>query len=170
MARTISITDNVSTIQLVRTDSQPSSLSATANILKSSIENICIVSSTDIALVKYDDRPNEYINWTEVSSPAVVSLSDLYSQVLAMWLNVPSSGVFALSSTFTNADLVAGVLSRTHPYATNNIVITVFDPTGLVIVPTVTAVTPITSPASFTLDFGGAIGAGTYSYTLVANP
>lgn len=173
MARQITITDNLSTIQITYVQTGTAGAgSGTENILKSQIANITMIDTDTVCIIFASQyrKPFIKLNWNEVTAPVVVSGSDLYAQLLVILLNVPSSGVFALSSTFTNADLVAGVLSRTHPYATNNIVVSIYDPTGISVFPTLTVVTPITSPASFTLDFGGAIGAGTYTYVLVANP
>lgn len=176
MAKTITITDNIGSFQLVKTDTNPSPITTTSNISKGDIMEITLLVSSNITimpnlvqLMLYGDR-QESIDWNLVTSPVVVNASDLYSQLMVMYLNTGSGNVFALSSTFTNANLVGGILSRTHPYGTNNITITVLNPSGVIVTPIVTAVTPLTSPASFTLDFGGAIGAGTYTYVLVATP
>lgn len=169
MAREITITDNLSSIQLTYAQDYPSSMTATTNILKSNIVAVDILSDTDVVLIQYDERPIIHLDWNDVVSPVVVSGADLYAQLLAIWLNMPGAGVFTQTDVFTNADLVDGIATWiytvTHPFATTNVYLVIQNPSG-----GIENGFPVTvvDNANVEVDFGGAIGAGNWTYTLIA--
>ena len=172
MARTITITDNVNTIQLVRTDSQPTSLSTTTDIAKYDIANMNLVGDWVIINLYAPNSPKWIkLDYSDVTSPSYVSGAALYAGLLAMWQNTPYAGSYATSGTFTDADLVDGittfVLTITHAFATTDVTLTLQDPSGnlVTIYPAV-----VVDNATITVDFGASIGAGTWSYILIAKP
>ena len=167
MARTITITDNLNSLQITRTDTDPSPLSATTNIAKANIVAIDLITTDIVALIEYEERPTIFLDWNFVTVPSVVSGADLYAQIVAMWLNAPASNIFTQTGTFVNADLVAFVLTITHTFNTNNLFLTLKDPLGDVMTAFPANVNPV-APYDVTVDFGGALGAGTYDYTLIA--
>lgn len=168
MARHISIVDNQSTIQMTVAQDYPSpGGSSIDNINKSQIIDMTILDAYQMVIVTNNHhRPFIYIDYRDVDVPTVVSVATLYAALMSYWLNVPTAGVFATSGTFVNADLVGGVYTGANPYNTTTINVTTLDTTGKTVSPTVTA----TSTSAFALDFGGAIGAGTYTFLLVAHP
>jgi len=98
-------------------------------------------------------RSDIEIQYSKVTSPTSANISDL-ADLLAAYNNQSASG------TFTNADLTAGVLTITHNLGTTDVAVVIRDPDGL---EALTANT-IVDGDSLTVDFGGAIGAGTWTW------
>jgi len=174
MARQISITDNLSTIQITYVQTGTAGAgSGTDNHLKTQIENITMIDADTVCIIFASQYKKPYIrlNWNEVTVPTVVSGADLYAQLLSMWLNMPAANIFTQTDTFTNADLVDGivtfVLTITHPFNTPNLFLTIQNPAGDIITAFPANINPV-APYDVTVDFGGAIGAGSWSYTLIA--
>ena len=171
MAKSIAITDNLSSIQFVITDTVVVPPIATSNILKSDIKSVELFTSTqhsimqDMVVMELGSHRYMELDWNLVTVPTVTSAADLYTQLLAMWLNVPAQNIFTQTATFTNASLVANVLTITHAFATTNVFITIKDPSGAI----VGGLSPVVvDNAHITIDFGGAIGAGSWTYILIA--
>ena len=99
----------------------------------------------------------------DVSVPSVADLDALVA-VLANFNNTLSGGGESYSFTFTNADLTAGVLSVNHALNTTAVGGFIYDPSG------VSEVVPMTivDANNVTFDFGGAIGAGTFSGVIIS--
>lgn len=93
------------------------------------------------------------IPFDDITSPVAASEEDL-AELLQAYNNQSKEG------TFTNADLSAGVLTITHSLGTTSVAVVIRDPAGLETVQPNTVVDSNT----VTVDFGGAIGAGTYTY------
>lgn len=170
MARQISITDNLSTIQITYVQTATAGGgSGTDNHIKTQIENITMIDTDTVCIIFASQyrKPFIKLNWNEVTVPVVVSGADLYAQLLAMWLNMPAANIFTQTDTFVNADLVANILTITHPFATTNLFLTIQNPAGDIITAFPANINPV-APYDVTVDFGGAIGAGSWSYTLIA--
>lgn len=93
------------------------------------------------------------IPFSDVTSPVAASGSAL-AELLQAYNNQSKDG------TFTNADLSAGVLTIVHNLGTTSVAVVIRDPDGLETIQSNTVVDANT----VTIDFGGAIGAGTYTY------
>lgn len=93
--------------------------------------------------------------FSEVVSPVCSTIEDL-ADLLATY----STSVQSASGTFTDADLVAGVLTITHNLGSTNIAVVIRDPSGMESYQPNT----IVDNNSLTVDFGGTIGAGTFTW------
>ncbi len=172
MAREISITDNLSTIQITYVQDYPvPGASATDNMLKSQISNITMIDTDTVCIIFADQyrKPFIRLNWNEVVLPTpIVSGADLYAQLMAIWLNMPAVNIFTQTGLFTNLTLVdhiaTWVLTITHPFATTNVFLVIQDNTGAIIN---TFPATVVDNATVTVDFGGAI-VGNWNYTLIA--
>jgi len=165
MAREITIIDNFTAIQITYAQDYPSAASATSNIAKSNIVAVEMVDTDTVALVQYEERPNILLNYAEVIVPVVASGAELYTALITMWLNVPGATIYTQTDTFVDADLVANVLTVTHLYATETVFLVLYNPSGGV----ETGYLPVVvDDATVTVDFGGSIGVGTWTYLLVA--
>jgi len=93
------------------------------------------------------------IDFDSVTSPVAADAETLADTIQAY--NHDSQ-----NGTFTNDDLTAGVLTITHNLGSTSIAVVIRDPDGQETIPTNTVV----DSDSLTVDFGGAIGAGTYTW------
>lgn len=97
-----------------------------------------------------------------VTVPSVANLAALYAAVTG-YMNTRSNAASA-SGTFTNADLVAGVLTIAHGLNSSPVAITILDPNGVAEVGSHTE----TDANTATWDFGGAIAGGTWKWKVFA--
>jgi len=98
------------------------------------------------------------IKFVDVTSPVAATIGEL-----AELLSVYSTELDSASGTFTNADLVAGVLTISHALGSVNVAIVIRDPAGTESYQPNTVVDNDT----VTVDFGGSIGAGTYTWSAI---
>lgn len=104
-------------------------------------------------------RSDVKIDYSEVVSPVTASISAL-AELLATYSIDPQSA----SGNFTDADLTAGVLTIVHNLGTTHVALVVRDPAGLETLQPNTVVDNNT----ITVDFGGSIGAGTFTYFVLS--
>jgi hypothetical protein len=89
MARHLTITDNLDTIQITVTQDYPvPGATATDNINKGQIIDFTIVGTNVVCIITTNkNRPFIYIDWHDVTSPVVTSALDLYNQLMGLWLS-----------------------------------------------------------------------------------
>lgn len=138
-------------------------------IKKKNIVNIIEDVQTDTLSVDVAGNkgitPEIRIAFTHVTDPVTADLAALYALVQSY----ASAGEAAMANgTFTNATLVDGVttfvLTINHGLNSNNVMIVVRDPAGISELVSDTVV----DANNVTVDFGGAIGAGTWTWFAVA--
>jgi len=79
--------------------------------------------------------------------------------------NTPTGVVQTDSDTFTDGDLAAGILAITHSLNTETIIsVTIIDPDGLSEIMSFTVI----DADNVTVDFGGSIGIGTFTWIVTA--
>lgn len=100
-----------------------------------------------------------FIDWNQVTSPVTADPETL-RDLLATYSAEGSSGAGTANGTFTNADLTAGVLTIAHNLNSTSIGIVIRDPVGL----ETSQPNTVVDANNVTVDFGGAIGAGTYTW------
>lgn len=154
----ITITEDVLAIRITNG-------SISDNVLKTLIDNIH--RNGDYVYVQFGDSEIK-IDYKQVSSPVVASALALEAALEAMRINLPLSGFYATTGSFTNADLIDGIatfyLDGTDGLNSTQKVVVIFYPDGSSETVTATAgdhlgADPLTK---FTYDFGGALAAGTH--------
>jgi hypothetical protein len=97
MARTITITDNLNSIQIIRTNTDPIPVTTTSNISKSEIKDIHLLTSSDhtimpdMVVINISEYRVIELDWNLVISPTVTSAANLDAILTAMWATTPSS-------------------------------------------------------------------------------
>ena len=156
MTRTVQIIDDNETITFLWGVDE-----VQQDVLKRNIIDLTTISglSDPAVILKDNNGDSEVIHLSWVTVPVVANIGALDS-FLQNILNTNSTTPLA-TDTFTNADLVAGVLTINHGLGTLYPALFITDPSGgYVGGVTITVV----DANSVTVDFGGAIGAGTWTW------
>jgi hypothetical protein len=159
MAYTISITDVTNHISF----SYSSGLQK--NVIKTHVVAVDLNKDRTSIIIHLAQSANRHgqdfieLPYANVSSPVTTSISQL-RDVLVGYINTAYTAYYR--TTFTNADLVAGVLTINHSLAATDVLVVVRDPSGVEQIMSDTFVDADTT----TIDFGGAIGAGTWTVTV----
>jgi len=166
MARTVTITDGGASISIAITNTLPTTKTGYTNINKADINNISLILPDQVAIIPSSDcRTTWIIDWNDVDSPTVTSGLELMLALEAMLNNqAEAGGITAESGTFEDSDLVANVLTITHSLGTEDVTVTLRNPSGGL--ETAYPAT-VVDDATITIDFGGSIGAGTWGYLII---
>lgn len=156
MNRTVKIYDSAAGIELQWGTASIPQLINKMNVIEITQDDslsMCGIRTTmnDVTKIFVDD----------VTVPTVANVDALYA-VLSLYLGSTTVAV-KTSDTFTNADLVAGVLTITHNLGTESIAVYIMDPSGVYSWIDFTVV----DTNSCTVDFGGAIGAGNWTWIVI---
>jgi hypothetical protein len=159
MTRTVQIINYNDTIQLLW-----GTAAIPQDIMKVNIVDIAEVAGLADPMVTLKDNTGaeEKIRLSWVTVPVVGTIAALYN-FLQTILNTTSSTP-AATGTFVNGDLVVGVLSINHGLNTLYPALYITDPAGAYVGGvTITVV----DADNITVDFGGAIGAGTWTWWIM---
>ena len=108
-------------------------------------------------------RGSYTIKYADVTSPVTANIQSLMAVLQTYAI---TGDTILYSRTFTNADLVLNVLTTTHNKNGHTTMVTVVNPSGTSVLKTFTEV----SVNQITVDFGGAIAAGTWTQYVFIQP
>ena len=156
----MTITNNNSDILVTYDDGH------TRNVLKNQVTDIIVKRDGTTIIMNLSAGTNRHANsfipipYSKVTSPVTTSVNQLRDLLVAY----AASNTAALASgTFVNGDLVAGVLTITHGKNITNLMSVITDPNGV----SQLMVHTVVDANTITVDFGGAIAAGTWSWFII---
>lgn len=164
MSRAITITDGGASISIAVTNTLPTTNTGYTHLNKVDINNITLILPDTVCIVPSNTKNHTWkIDWNEVDSPTVTSGLELLLALEAM-LNNQAGGLTAEPGIFTDADLVANVLTITHTLNTEDVTVSLRRPDGGL---ETSFPAVVVDDATITIDFGGSIGAGTWGYLII---